>query len=72
MSLDTDGYKAALKTLYTATRTGALDADDALDQFLDDFVAATATFIKSAGIVYTDGLTAGANDVVGIFNGELE
>lgn len=70
--LDTAGYKASLKDLYTATRTGALDADDALDQFLDAFVAATATFVKSATIVYTDGLTAGANDVIGIFNGELE
>lgn len=70
--LDTAGYKTALKTLYTATRTGALDADDALDQFLDDFVAATATFVKSGTITYVDGLEAGGTPVTGVFNGSIE
>jgi hypothetical protein len=43
-----------------------------MELFLTAFVAALEAYVKSAQIIYTDGLTAGPNPVTGIFNGNLE
>jgi hypothetical protein len=72
VSLNTSQFKADLKGVYTDTYATTGDRDAALDAFLDAFCDKVETYIKSATVVYTDGLTAGVNPVVGAFNGRLE
>ncbi|QTE37239.1 hypothetical protein J3L18_29730 [Mucilaginibacter gossypii] len=71
MSLNTAQFKADLKEVYTATYQSTGSRDDALDAFIDAFADKVEAYIKTAEVVYTSGLTAGANPVVGTFNGEV-
>ncbi|WP_121812800.1 hypothetical protein [Mucilaginibacter kameinonensis] len=71
MSLNTAKLKTDLKEVYTATYEATGSRDAALDAFIDAFADKFEDYIKTAEIVYTNGLTAGTNPVVGIFNGEL-
>jgi len=71
MSLNTAQLKVDLKEVYTATYQQTGSRDEALDAFIDAFADKLEAYIKTAQVVYIDGLTAGSYPVVGTFNGEV-
>ncbi|UOE47974.1 hypothetical protein MTO98_26545 [Mucilaginibacter sp. SMC90] len=71
MSLNTAQLKTDLKEVYTATYLATGSRDEALDAFIDAFTDKLEAYVKTAQVIYTDGLTAGAYPVVGTFNGEV-
>jgi hypothetical protein len=72
MSLNTSEFKQELKAVYTDTLTTTGSSDAALDAFLDAFTVKLEAYIKTAQVVYTNGLTAGPYLVTGTFNGKVE
>lgn len=72
MSLNTVKLKQDLKDLYEASQNDTGTAEENLEAFLSAFVTALEGFVKSGAVIYIDGLTAGANPVVGTFNGKIE
>ncbi|WPU98378.1 hypothetical protein SNE26_20340 [Mucilaginibacter sp. cycad4] len=72
MSLNTSGFKADLKEVYTRTYEASGDKDAALDAFIDAFADKLEAYIRTADILYNNGLTAGSAPVTGTFNGHLQ
>jgi len=69
--LDDAGLKTALEALYDGTLDEAADKETARDNFINGLVTAIGNYIKSATIVYADGLEAPGGPVGGVFNGNL-
>lgn len=71
MSLATEKQEAktAIKTMLEEMMT---KEESSTDEFADRLVDIFEIWLKSAKIVYVNGLVAGANPVTGIFNGKLE
>lgn len=72
MSLNTPQLKTDLGELYDDTLTGEGNAADARASFVNRLSEVIEAYVKTATVVYTSGLTAGANTVVGTFNGHVE
>jgi hypothetical protein len=65
--------KATLKTTIVSIMTDMLTRqNNSIDEFATRLSDAIDVYVKGAKIVYTSGLTAGSNPVVGTFNGNLE
>lgn len=72
MALDLPGLKTNLKALYDATLVASIDAEAAETNFINGLATAIDTYVRSAAIVYTTGLTSETGGVVtGVFEGEL-
>ncbi|WP_295669520.1 hypothetical protein [uncultured Mucilaginibacter sp.] len=72
MGLDLPGLKTNLKELYDATLVASVDAETAETNFINGLATAIDTYVRSASIVYTEGLTAPGGPVTGDFIGGLE
>lgn len=72
MSLNKPQLKQDLNLLYDGTIGSEGDAEAAKVEFIDRLADAIEAYVKSAEIKYINGLTAGANPVVGTFNGNLQ
>lgn len=73
MALDKPTLIADLSTAYDDTKVAAVDAETAKANFVNAIADAIERYVKSAQIVYTDGLvSATGGAVTGTFNGELE
>jgi hypothetical protein len=71
MSLKTAELKIDLKALLVEVRDDQGTGAEALDVFVDKLALTIEKYVKTATINYTNGLTAGAIPVAGIFNGTL-
>jgi len=71
MSLNLAGLKTDLKAVYDATKVDAGDPATQEQNFINGLATAIDTYVKTAQINYTGGLTAGSNTVVGTFGGDL-
>lgn len=72
MSLNTAQLKSDLMKVYTDTYETTGNRDEALEAFIGAMCDKLETYVKSAQIIYDNGLTAGSNPVIGTFNGRLE
>lgn len=65
--------KAELKTQIAAIMTDMMAREDtSIDEFAGRLSTAIDTYVKTAAIVYTSGLTAPNGAVTGTFSGNLE
>lgn len=73
MNLDKAGLKTTIVGILTdmSLRDESNNETDVVDEFATRLSDAIDTFVKTAKINYTSGLTAGAVAVTGIFNGTL-
>jgi hypothetical protein len=69
MGLDLAGLKTNLKAVFDNTHTEGYTETE----FVNDMATAIDTYVRSAAIVYTSGLTSATGGVVtGTFIGELD
>lgn len=65
--------KPRLKNDIVAIMTEMMSREQtSIEEFAERLSDAVDTYVKGAGIVYTDGLTAPNGPVTGVFNGKLE
>lgn len=69
MALNKNGLKTAIKTILNDMRNRKENADEEFAERLSD---AIDNYVKTASIVYENGLTAPEGPVTGVFNGKLE
>ena len=72
MSLNIEQLKIDLGTAYDGTQDLTLDAGTSKNNFINAMATAIDNYVKSALIVYTNGLIAPNGAVGGTFNGHLE
>lgn len=69
MALDKQGLKDEIAALLTDMM---LREQNSIDEFANRLSDAVDAFVKTADIVYTDGLSAPNGPVTGTFNGNLQ
>jgi hypothetical protein len=73
MPLNKSTLAAAIKKVFKDVKDADADEEQSLDMFCNKLADAVDTYVKTAQINYTNGLTAPPNGgpVTGVFNGTL-
>ena len=72
MALNTDALKEDLKAAYELARNSESDGEDSLNQFCGAIALAFEKYVKTAQVVYTQGLLAPNGPVTGTFNHTIQ
>ena len=71
MALNKSALQTGIKNAFKSMKEGDGDEEQALDLFCTKLAEAVDTYVKTAQINYTTGLTAPNGAVTGVFNGNL-
>jgi hypothetical protein len=71
MPLNKSGLEQSIKSAFKSMRDGDTDEEQGLDMLCSKIADAVDTYVKTAQINYTAGLTTANGPVTGVFNGTL-